>query len=397
MKILFQSRLDLYETRGGDTTQMEYTKKYIEMMYPDIKIEINNELNPQNIAEYDLVQLFNLDWVCETYPQAKWAKSHNKKIILSAIHHSEKEVLRYENEYRFDFRRIYNVIFPNQALRDVGKNIYRSVFDYRKLYPAFMQLVQGIRFQQRETLKMSDLIFIQTHQEAKDIQADFGITIPQEKFVKVVNGINSKIFSESDNKSFISKVKDLYDIDLTNKLIILNVGRIEPRKNQLSLIEAFNNIKDMDELNSVHLIFIGDMGKRSPEYIHKFKNEIGEDHRILYISAKPQEFIASAMSHKGIYVQPSWFETTGLVALEAAGAGMSVVASGERIKEYLGDEMVNCDPGIVKSIQNGILEALKKQKDGVISNNLSQKVMHLYTWEHTARQTVEAYHRLLQK
>ena len=71
MKVLFQSRVDLYNPKGGDTIQMEQTKKAIEAIDPSIKIDISTNVMDKDINKYDIVHLFNLDWIPETYIQAK--------------------------------------------------------------------------------------------------------------------------------------------------------------------------------------------------------------------------------------------------------------------------------------------------------------------------------------
>lgn len=392
MKILYQSRVDLYDPRGGDTSQMEHTKSAIEKIDPSIKIDIRPEIKVSDIDKYDLVHLFNLDWVCETYLQTIWAKQNNKPIALSAIHHSEKEVRTYEDLYRFDIRRLYNWVVSSQPLRDEWKNVYRAISNHSKAFPSLVQILAGIRYQQREIIRMSDVVLVQTDKEAEDIKADF--SVEEFPWVKIVNGVDLGIFSKSDNKNFLRLMQDEFNEDFTNIPIILNVGRIEPRKNQLNLIKAFENLKKTGQLGGYKLVFIGDMTKRSPEYKYRFmlKNKLSDD--IYYLGQRQQSVVASAMSHDGIYVHPSWFETTGLVALEAAVAGMKVVASGDRIKEYLGDYAYYCSASDVDGLQHAIIEASNSEP---LSREYKAEIASRYGWEQTAAQTIEVYKKLLTK
>ncbi len=390
MKILFQSRIDLYDPKGGDTSQMEHTKSAIEKIDPSIKIDIRPEIKITDIDNYDLVHLFNLDWVCETYLQAVWARQHNKPIVLSAIHHSAQEVREYEDLYRFDIRRLYNWAVSSQPLRDEWKNIYRSATNYGKAFPSLVQILAGIRYQQREIIKMSDIVLVQTDKEAEDIKLDFNV--PEFPWAKIVNGVDLEIFSRSDNKEFLKLMMDEFGEDFTDTPIILNVGRVEPRKNQLNLIKAFESLKKRNELENYKLVFIGDMTKRSPEYKYRFKIKDRFSPNIYYLGQRSQNIVASAMSHQGIYVHPSWFETTGLVALEAAVAGMRVVASGDRIKEYLGNNAYYCSPWDVEELQRAIINASESKP---LSSEYKAEIASKYGWEQTASQTIEVYRRLL--
>jgi glycosyltransferase involved in cell wall biosynthesis len=393
MKILYQSRLDLYDPKGGDTVQMEKTKNAIEKIDPSIKIDIDTSLKAKNINNYDLVHLFNLDWVCETYPQALWAKQHGKKIVLSAIHHSEDEVKLYESRYKFDIRRVYNLIFTSQPLRDEWKNVYRSVFNLKKLYPTILQILGGIRNLQHDILTLSDAVLVQTEKEAEDISKDFDIKV--ENWHKIVNGVDIAVFKNADNAKFIELVKQKTGVDLTGKKIILNVGRVEPRKNQLSLIQAFKSLKKRHYLDDYVLVFIGAFSKYSPEYRFRFNWNLKlKRSQIIYLGQQPHEYVAAAMSHPGIYVHPSWFETTGLVALEALVSGMKVVISGERAQEYLGKLADYCNPDNIKSIEYAILQAVERKNP---SAEEVDQISKSYNWEETAKQTIKVYKELLNK
>lgn len=389
MKILFQSRVDLYNPRGGDTGQMEHTKAAIEKIDPTIKIDINLKTEPENIRDYDIVHLFNLDWIPETYIQAKWAKKHGKKVVLSAIHHSEKEVLLYERKAAYDIRKIYNFIFRSQPARDVGKNIYRSLFHPGKIIPTLEQVFKGIRNLQREVLRMSDIVLVQTEKEVEDIREDF--KYEDFKWKKIVNGVDLKTFENSEPDKFNSLMKTEYGIDISTQPILLSVGRIEPRKNQLAIVEAFKALQKEGKLKDYYLIFIGAMTKHSFAYPELFKKAIADNPQIIYVGFQTPDILASAMAHQGVYVQASWFETTGLVSLEAALSGMQIVASGDRIEEYLKDSANYFEPSNDEMLKNAILEAVLRPKNLTAIQN---EIKSQYSWENTAKQTIEVYKNL---
>jgi len=382
MKILFQSRVDLYNPAGGDTAQMEQTKKALEELDPNIKIDISAKLRDSKITNYDIVHLFNLDWVCETYLQVEWAKFNKKPVVLSAIHHSEDEVKIFEDKARYDIRRVYNFVIRSQQWRDMGKNLYRSIFNFKKLYPTLVQLFMGIRNQQKQILRMADMVLVQTNKEAEDIKKDF--QIEDFKWSKVVNGVNTEIFNNPDIKNFKKPA---------NGDMILNVGRIEPRKNQIKLIEAFEKLRLEHKIyKDAILVFIGAYNDHSYEYKYRFDSAVKGNPNIYYMGKMKSEEVASAMAQAKVYVQPSWFETTGLVSIEAALAGARVVATGERIKEYLGDGAVYCDPASAASIKNAIIRSFEKSFD---SADLKQKMLNHYSWNQVAKETLQIYNGLL--
>lgn len=389
-KILYQSRLDLYKPKGGDTIQMEKTKQAIELRDSDIKIDIKTDINVADINEYDLVHLFNVDWISETYEQLIWAKKHNKKVVLSAIHHSEDEVKKYEKYARYDIRRVYNFLISSQPLRDEFKNLYRSFSTPAKLIPTVNQIFRGIRNDQKYILENSDAVLVQTEIEAGEIKKDFGID--SLKYKKVVNGVDIDIFTKANSELFLNYVNSEHKVDLKNKKILLCVGRVEARKNQLAIIDAFLDLKRHGGFEDYYLVFIGGATNKSHEYKSKFMAKVDSSSDILYLGLQDQAMVASAMSHKGVFVHASWFETTGLVCLEALAAGMPVVSTTTRLKEYVDKSIFYCVAEDVESIKNAIIESSQK---GTVDSKTIDFIRENYSWDRVAEQTIDVYRQLV--
>ncbi|PIR43580.1 hypothetical protein COV24_02025 [candidate division WWE3 bacterium CG10_big_fil_rev_8_21_14_0_10_32_10] len=378
-KILFQSRLDLFDIKGGDTVQILETQKHLQKM--GYIVDINLSINP-DVSDYDIVHVFNLDWVCESFLQIKNAKKQHKPVVLSPIHHSLKEFERYEKEYRFGLAKIGNILLPYQPWRDVARNITKGFFYLPKLKPALIQLFYGIRRQQRESIEMADHIIVQTNIEADDLRKSYKAR--KFKWSKVVNGVDIKKFE---------KVNSLVALKIVRKnKYIFCAGRIEPRKNQLSLIKAFKELETTDpSFKNMCLVFSGSYNKHHPTYYKIFKKELNNKN-IIYTGFINQEILAGLYSKCSIFACPSWFETTGLVYLEAVVSGSrSLVASGKRAKEYLEKNAVYCDPGSIESIKNSLVKALS----GTVKSDFTQKVKKEYTWENCAFQTSQVYIKVL--
>jgi len=172
MKILFQSRIDLFNRRGGDTVQMEKTAEELEKL--GVQVEIDNSPN-KDLFEYDLVHLFNIDWPANVYLCAQNARNQGKPIVLSPIHHSFQEIERYESEYKFGLRRIVNFVFEKREQREKFKDFCRMIADPKKTSSTVTEFKKGILDEQRELLEMSAAILVQTEAEVGDIEEDFGV------------------------------------------------------------------------------------------------------------------------------------------------------------------------------------------------------------------------------
>ncbi len=411
MRVLFQSRIDLFDRRGGDTVQMERTAQEL----GDLGVDVDIDCSPKkDLSAYDLVHLFNIDWPANVYLCAKNARDHSKPLVFSPIHHPFEEIERYEREYRFGLRRIINTIFRKREQREKFKDFCRALADPKKIPSTIIEFKRGIFKEQQELLELADAVLVQTDAEVDDIREDFGwstkgkimdlytggerkkpgfkrqsqslalgnslpalLTAP---VYKVVNGVDRR---------FAEAKPDWFKKNYGWENFVLCVGRIEPRKNQLSVIESVSNVKW--KMENVKLIFLGKISWRHPEYALRFNNMVRKYDWIRHIERIPYEKMGAAYAAAKVHVSASWFETTGLVSLEAGLAGCNVVATGERAREYLGDFAFYCDPGDLDSIT----KAISKASETAVNPEFKQHILNNFTWDKTAEQTLAVYKTIL--
>jgi glycosyltransferase involved in cell wall biosynthesis len=111
----------------------------------------------------------------------------------------------------------------------------------------------------------------------------------------------------------------------------------------------------------------------------------------------PPEELRSAYAAARVHALPSWIETCGLVTMEAALAGCSVVASTAGYElEYYRDHAYYCDPGDVGSIRAAVLAAYNHHAaDARRRLELKRLILQEYTWERAAEAAFRAYCRVL--
>ncbi len=376
MKVLMQGKLDLLEVGGGDKVQIENTAKELSKL--GVSVDIIPGFNV-DYSNYDIIHLFQLDWVPETYLYAQRVKKAQKILVLSPIHHNIDEVSRFDTEYVFDFRRLSKFLFSNQFHRDTFKNVYRALFDKRFIYPTLVSLVVGLKNMQRNVLKSADMVLVQTTREAQDLKSLYNVDF---RWKKVVNGVGDQFF----NVDIIDRAANR----LPFEDYIICIGRVEARKNQLKIIEAVARLREKHN-KDLKLVFIGKKStKKHFEYVSKFNQLIKKNPWITHISLVPYSEIPFYLKFAKVGVSASWFETTGLTSLEALFCGTNAVASGSRASEYLGENVSYCDPGKVSSIA----KAIETEYFAPRPDKVSQDVLN-YTWENAAKSTKEVYDLLL--
>lgn len=198
----------------------------------------------------------------------------------------------------------------------------------------------------RHQLSLADRVVTNSDIECDTLAQVFGL--PREKFVTVYNGVEETFYEPVPAQLF----RDHFNF---HEPFVLNVGNIEPRKNQLALMQA---MKSMPERK---VVLIGH--QRDPEYARACLEAGGS--QVIYLGALPHEspLLRSAYAACDAFCLPSTLETPGLAALEAhaAGARIAVTQVGST-REYFADQVAYLDPDDVESIARSIREALTLER-----------------------------------
>ncbi len=212
----------------------------------------------------------------------------------------------------------------------------------------------------------ADLLLPNAVGEGDSIRRDFGVSTP---IVPIPNGVDPDRFPESvepfDQRSYV-----------------LYVGRIEPHKNQLGLIEALRG-------SGLPLVIAGHAHPDHPRYIRQCQ-DAGAGWVTFHVSFDESE-LADLYRRARVHVLPSWFETTGLVSLEAALSGCSIVSTSRGYaREYFEDLAWYCDPARGESVLSAVRSAWASPPRPA----LRDRVLEHYTWERVAEATIAAYDTL---
>ena len=150
---------------------------------------------------------------------------------------------------------------------------------------------------------------------------------PVEKIVNIGAGYNDKIFYPVDKYEKHDDVKILY------------AGKFDESKGFYELIKAFRLLEKKD--TKVELELIGNLKEEDRPRVESL---VGDSNRIKIYNAVDQVHLGEIMRHKDIFILPSYFEGLGLIAVEALGSGLRVVATEiEGLIEFLGEKINNSE------------------------------------------------------
>ena len=150
---------------------------------------------------------------------------------------------------------------------------------------------------------------------------------PEDKIVNIGAGYNEKIFYPVEKYEKQSIVKILY------------AGKFDESKGFYELIKAFGLLEKKD--NNVELELIGNLKEEDRPRVEAL---VGDSKKIKIYNAVDQAHFGEIMRRKDIFILPSYFEGLGLIAVEALGSGLRVVATEiEGLIEFLGDKINNSE------------------------------------------------------
>lgn len=330
MKILFQIRPDYLQNPAGDSVQAVSTGRALKTLGVDIAI--STDANAV-LDEFDLVHIFNLTRIKESYMYFLNAQKQKKKTVVSPIYWN-----------------------PEAFLQRQGAKPHNS---------ATWKFTQPMR---ARVVREADLLLPNSHLEVQTLAADFVSPSPCEVipngFPDSFIGIGPKAFRQS----FPTLPQDY----------VLCVARISPRKNQLWLARACHDL-------GLPLVLAGPVNDRSYfQLIRSLAN-------VTYLGTLQGESLASAYAAAKIHALPSWFETPGLSSLEAAACGTAVLSTNQGSpSEYFRDLAVYVNPQDEKALQGALEQALTLSPEP-----LSHHVRQHFSWRSVGELTLKAYERLL--
>lgn len=359
MRVAFIARSSLYTDKGGDTVQIEKTAESLRKLGVHVRVYTANE--KVDTSKYDILHLFN---AIRPSDFLKYVSNTKKKLALSTIYVNYAETDKY---IRTDFLGKLSRVLDSDALeyiKTVAKWILKG-----EVIASSEYLLIGHKRSIKRLLSKVDILLPNSFSEYTRIVKDYGI---DKTPVKVIpNAVDSSILE----RHLVVPWKD--------RTGVLCVGRIEPRKNQLKLIQAANEL-------GIGLTIIGSPGVNHQDYYMKCKEAAGDS--VVFLGQMSFDELTDKYQSARVHILPSWFETTGLSSLEAGAFGCNVVVSDKGdTRDYFEDVAWFCEPDSVASIK----EAITKAYEAPQNLKLREKIAEQYTWDITAQKTLEAYHKIL--
>ena len=250
----------------------------------------------------------------------------------------------------------------------------------KRLFPVYRRLIL-------EVGRRADAVITVSNASRLDVVRYLRIPKSRVTMIKTVyNGVSSQF------RPLQSELVGRKD-ECNRERIILYVGRSDPYKGIVNLVEAFARLLEMCPF-PVKLKIAGKRDKRYPEAPERAL-ELGIDEFVEWTGYLANDDLVVAYQEADVFVLPSRCEGFGLPVIEAMTCGTPVVCSNRgALPEVAGDAASYVDPDDIEGLTSAILEVLTdpEVRKRLVAKGL--KRARQFTWDSTAQKTLEIYHRL---
>lgn len=168
---------------------------------------------------------------------------------------------------------------------------------------------------------------------------------------------------------------------------IVYIGRIEPPKGIIALLQAFINLKARAEFQDVTLSVFGE-ATYWPEW-HKIREEtLKPVQGVTFHGNVPQPELSRHLRRAGMLVFPSVsFETAGLVAVDAQASGCPVIAfNAGGVTEYINDGVTGevLREIAAESLESALVRYLRSPAKLAEMSRACESRSRNYTWDEVA-------------
>jgi glycosyltransferase involved in cell wall biosynthesis len=215
--------------------------------------------------------------------------------------------------------------------------------------------------------------------------------IPREKIDLALPGVEPRF-----RPLPVTEIEDFRQKNNLPERFLLFVGTLEPRKNIPTLLQAYAGLPERLR-REVHLVLAGGKGWLKddlPTLLQQY--QIAETvHLPGYVA---DEALVLWYNAAEAFVYPSVFEGWGLPLTEAMACGTPVITSNvSSLPEAVGGAGLTLPPDDVAAWRDAIQHSIEDTAWRRERRERGLERAKMFTWESTARQTIESYRRALQR
>ncbi|MHB1701294.1 MAG: glycosyltransferase [Acidobacteriaceae bacterium] len=346
-KIIFVIRQDAGTKPGGDADLAQAYARLLQQAGFPASVAASNSVQPQ---ESDYLVLFNLDQPFEAYCIAQKCVKKRVPFAIYTLHHKREWTEKFLKNGTSGPQRMVALALGGSAIH--YETVVGLLRRLRHSSPSQILSLRSAGQMMNYLLSRADAVVVSCQAEAACIESDLKAKLRR---VAVIPHCWQAVDAPANASSATGYATD-----------ILCAGRVEPRKNQLSLARYIQSSTDRS------LLFIGKKNTRHAAYISEFEEVVSSCPRITWLDHVTKEDLRRYLVACRTYINVSWFEVFSLVDLIALSAGgRCIFSKGSYLFDELGASSDDSDISFVDpsnlSELSSLLASSPKRGDACVS------------------------------
>jgi len=228
------------------------------------------------------------------------------------------------------------------------------------------------------------------------IMSDHILTVSEYTKSDILNKVN--IEPESITVTHIGPGHEKTNTEVNSQIsspYLFFVGTLRPHKNIEGLISAFKYLNKDYEHNDLNLVIAGkDYNDHKKELKEKVESRLRD--KVHFVGKVSDEELGVWYQNAKVFVYPSFYEGFGIPPLEAMGYGVPVAVTNQTsVPEIVGEAGTYFDPHEPSEIAKAINKILESPEYRERSIAAGKDRYRQFTWEATAKKTLEVYKSIL--
>lgn len=245
---------------------------------------------------------------------------------------------------------------------------------------------------EKQIVKYADSIIAECPQDKKDL-VDY-YHAPAEKIRIIPCGFNPDEFYPMDKAA----ARSFLGLNQNDK-ILLQLGRMVPRKGVDNVIEALSKVNNNEDYKLI--VVGGEQTKENEELcpevrrLQKIAQQAGVERQVIFTGRKDRSLLKYYYAAADVFITTPWYEPFGITPLEAMACGTPVIGARVGGIKY---SITDGDTGFLVPPRNPAELALKMEEllntPGLIEQMRSRcldRVNSLFTWKKVASMVADLY------
>lgn len=234
-------------------------------------------------------------------------------------------------------------------------------------------------------LKNCQKVIVPSRATKKDLK-DF-LSVDDKKIVVIPEAVDARFKIQKSSSHALNVVSRYLDPKLK---YILSVGTLEPRKNLVKLVEAYQLLPHALQ-SQYSLVLTGGKGWRNEQLIKTIAN-LNLTDKVIFTGFVSDEDLPYIYKRASVFVYPSLYEGFGLPPLEALASGTpTIVADNSSLPEVVGKAALLVDAKNEEMIARTIKQVLLRQKMRANLAKTGFKQAQKFSWEKAAQETLKVF------